>query len=84
MVKLSSAQLQCRLDSAAAPDELVERLQTATRRLAAGQLQLLDKQQEAFDVQYGMLQPLQLWLQRPGRVGKVAEAMDVLLGLLGV
>jgi hypothetical protein len=68
------------LGALAAPDELIDRLQAAVNLVAAGRVQLQAEQQEMFETQYMMLQ---LWVKRQ-RVDKVAGAVAVLLGVLGV
>jgi hypothetical protein len=68
------------LDVITAPDELMERLQAAVLLLASDSVQLQEKQQAVFAVQYKMLQS---WVKRQ-RVDRVAAAVDVLLSVLGV
>jgi hypothetical protein len=56
------------------------RLQAAIRLLAAGRVQLQAEQQQVFGTLYKMLHS---WVKR-GRADQVVEAVDVLLGVLGV
>jgi hypothetical protein len=68
------------LDAVAAPDQLVERLQAAVELVAAGRLEMSDQQQAVVSVQYKVVQT---WVKRQ-RGDKVAGAVAVLLGVLGV
>lgn len=68
------------LAAAAAPDELLERLQAAAELLSSGRLQLSQQQQEEFGLHHAVLQQ---WVAR-GRADKVAGAVGLLLGVLGV